>query len=488
MTHQPAERAARGERSLADALTGAAAAPAALAALGGAPSDGDFRLLADHLPALCWIARGDGYIVWYNRRWHAYCGGAPDAMEGWGWQAAHDPETLPRVLQGWAASIAQARPFEMVFPLRGADGLFRPFLTRISPLLDAQGQVVRWFGVNTEIGAQLAAERALGESQGMYEVLTNAMPQMVWSTRPDGRADYFSRQWYAFTGMPPGATDGAAWGDLLHPDDRERAQAQWEHSVATGEAYEVEYRMRHHSGEHRWTLARALPARDSGGAIVRWIGTCTDVHAGKSAAEGADLLSHELSHRIKNIFAIIAGLIALSARRDPAARPFARDLAERVAALGRAHEFARPHSEGAPPDAGAVTLRGLLAQLFDPYEFEGQTRIRVEGDDAPVDDKGATPLGLLFHELATNAAKHGALSWPQGVVTLRIHLEGGHAILTWRETGGPRVAGAPAHEGFGNRLAALSVEQQMGGRLVRNWRPEGLELRVEVALSRLVRS
>ena len=82
----------------------------------------EFRLFADAIPTLCWMARADGYIVWYNRRWHQYCGTTPAAMEGWGWQSVHDPAELPHVLDGWRGSIASGEPFEMVFPLRGADG------------------------------------------------------------------------------------------------------------------------------------------------------------------------------------------------------------------------------------------------------------------------------------------------------------------------------------------------------------------------------
>jgi len=131
----------------------------------GTMSDDQFRLLADNIPTLCWAANGDGYIVWYNRRWHEYCGTTPEEMEGWGWQSVHDPDLLPEVMERWTASVATGEPFEMTFPLRGADGIFRPFLTRIQPVRDASGKVARWFGVNTEISAQVTAEGALRQSE-----------------------------------------------------------------------------------------------------------------------------------------------------------------------------------------------------------------------------------------------------------------------------------------------------------------------------------
>ncbi len=97
-----------------------------------------FRHFADHIPTLAWIANADGYITWYNRRWHEYCGTTPEQMEGWGWKSVHHPDALPAVLEKWQHSIATGEPSEMTFALRGADGVFRPFLTRIAPWRDAE--------------------------------------------------------------------------------------------------------------------------------------------------------------------------------------------------------------------------------------------------------------------------------------------------------------------------------------------------------------
>lgn len=440
-----------------------------------------FRLLADHLPTLCWMARGDGFIVWFNQRWHDYCGSTPASMEGWGWQSVHDPKALPDILVRWTASIATGEPFEMVMPLRGADGQFRPFLTRASPLRDATGAVVRWFGINTDIGPQLRAE-------AQYTVLTEAMPQMVWSSRADGMPDYFNHQWSDFTGSQPGSTAGEGWQAAVHPDDKPRAEELWSSSLASGTPFETEYRLRHHSGAYRWTLGRALPVRNGDGRITRWIGTCTDIHAGKLAAEQNEILTRELSHRIKNIFAIVAGLIRLSARRDPGVGAFARDLLARITALGRAHDYARPHSEQSKPVLANMMLHGLLGELFRPYVEDDGERITVAGHNVPIDDKGATPLALLFHELATNAAKYGALSVPGGRVTVDVSRTGDAVTLVWREIDGPSIAGAPSQEGFGTRLTTMSVEQQLGGSIERRWLTTGLEARVTMPSGGLVRT
>lgn len=126
-------------------------------------SEGRLHLLANGIPNLAWMARPDGHVFWFNSRWHEYTGMAPDETQGWGWQAAVEPDTLPAVLDGWKRSLATGEPFDMAIRLRSAGGDFRPFLTRVVPQRDDAGGVVRWFGTNTDISQQKAAEDALRE-------------------------------------------------------------------------------------------------------------------------------------------------------------------------------------------------------------------------------------------------------------------------------------------------------------------------------------
>ncbi|HUG67448.1 MAG TPA: PAS domain S-box protein, partial [Pirellulaceae bacterium] len=205
-------------------------------------SEEKLRLLADTIPQLAWMAKPDGYIFWYNRRWYEYTGTTPDEMEGWGWQSVHDPETLPKVLDRWKGSIASGEPFDMVFPLRGEDKQFRPFLTRVNPLRDEQGRILYWFGTNTDIGDIRAMEEALRGSEQRFRQLADAMPQIVWTARPDGNIDYLNRRWSEFTGLPQTATNDT-WGPLLHPDDAPAAHERWAACVQKGAPFEMELRL-----------------------------------------------------------------------------------------------------------------------------------------------------------------------------------------------------------------------------------------------------
>jgi PAS domain S-box-containing protein len=127
-------------------------------------SEEKLRLLADTIPQLAWMAHPNGEIYWYNRRWYEYTGTTPEQVAGWNWQSVHDPEVLPAVLERWKTSLSTGEPFDMVFPLRGADGRFRPFLTRVNPLRSGDGRILHWFGTNTDISDIKRMEEALRDA------------------------------------------------------------------------------------------------------------------------------------------------------------------------------------------------------------------------------------------------------------------------------------------------------------------------------------
>ncbi len=130
----------------------------------------EFAGLADNVNQLVWMAKPDGAIFWYNKRWYEYTGTTPEQMQGWGWQSVHDPKELPKVLDRWRHAIATQNPFDMVFPLKGVDGEFRPFLTRVVPIQDESGQLLRWFGTNTDISDLRRAEASLREANARKDI------------------------------------------------------------------------------------------------------------------------------------------------------------------------------------------------------------------------------------------------------------------------------------------------------------------------------
>lgn len=440
-----------------------------------------------------WDAGGDSFVA--GPGLHALLGVEADAPVTLDSLLARVPaKDRPRVAARARELLASPQPFEDEFRLVAPDGSLCWLMVRGRSTEGAAEEEGGIAGVIIDITQRKAVEKELikreaelRESVANFETLADAMPQMIWSTRPDGHHDYYNARWYEFTGVPEGSTDGQAWNGMFHPEDQDGARAKWRHCLATGEPYEIEYRLRHHSGEFRWVLGRAMPVRDAAGRITRWFGTCTDIHDTKRSAEYVELLSHELSHRIKNIFAIIQSLIGLSRRRFPEAAAFSADLQQRIAALGRAHDFARPHSEASRPQQGATTLQALAREILRPYPSMQEGRIVISGEDVPIDDKAATPFALILHELATNAKKYGSLS-RNGHVSIETGCAEGTCTIVWTELGGPRVAGEPPHRGFGTRLATVSVESHLNGTMRREWLPSGLRVTVTCPETSLRRS
>ncbi len=147
----------------------------------------------------------------------------------------------------------------------------------VEPIFDGAGAVTGLFVGGYEVTERKRAEQALWESDARLQAITDSIDQMIWSTLPDGNADFYNQRWYDFTGAPRGSMDDEAWSLMVHPDDRDRAWAKWRHSLETGDLYEIEYRLRHRSGDYRWVLGRAVAMRDDAGEIVRWFGSGTDI-------------------------------------------------------------------------------------------------------------------------------------------------------------------------------------------------------------------
>lgn len=139
----------------------------------------EFLSLANSMPQLVWIAGPEGNVYWFNKRWYDYTGKTDGDNSGWGWESVHDPRFLPEVVRRWKASVDSGEPFEMVFPLRGKDGRFKPFLTRAVPVHDAKGAISRWFGTNTDISGEFELRRQIEESQEQLQTALDASQRLA---------------------------------------------------------------------------------------------------------------------------------------------------------------------------------------------------------------------------------------------------------------------------------------------------------------------
>ncbi len=322
-------------------------------------------------------------------------------------------------------------------------------------------------------------ETALAESEAKFGAVVDSLPQLAWAATPDGQLDYFNARCISFIGSNVEELRGMNWVDFIHEDERSDAASEWREAVRSGQPVELEYRLRRHDGEYRWTIARAVPIRDDEGAITRWFGTNTDIHERREDRDRLALLSGELSHRIKNIFSLVSGLISFEARNQPELKTMTDAVRGRMAALGRAHDYVRPQG----PTKSVSTLRGLLNDLFAPYEDEGGQRIKVRCDDIAMGESASTPLALVFHELATNAVKYGALSNEVGVVVLTVETVDDHLVMEWRECGGP-TRSRSGKASFGTSLIDTSVGRQLRGTIERGW-DDGFTATIRVPIANL---
>jgi PAS domain S-box-containing protein len=241
-----------------------------------------FRMLAESIPQLDWMAQPDGSIYWYNQRWYEYTGTTPEQMLGWGWRSVHDPEVLPKVMERWLASIRTGEPFEMVFPLRGADGTFRQFLTRTVPVRDSTGKVARWFGTNTDITSQQAAEDALRKSEERLRAALAASDTGTYLWDPQrGEFLEFDESLKRLFGLPASAEMGKTEDlvRLVHKDDVPGLLSAVERS-RQGSDFEIEYRVVLPDGHIRWLFDRGkMVFKDGKPAYL--VGACTDTTSRK---------------------------------------------------------------------------------------------------------------------------------------------------------------------------------------------------------------
>jgi two-component sensor histidine kinase len=260
---------------------------------------------------------------------------------------------------------------------------------------------------------------------------------------------------------------------LLHPDDVEALRKIITDFTKGARSYEAEFRVNRPDGEQRWCVGTAAATTDRNGRVVRLSGVTVDITERKRAEERQSLLTREVDHRAKNALTLAQSIVRLTRADD--VKTYVDAVEGRINALARVHTILSLSSwQGAE-------IGRLVAEEIAPYAAGGQ--IRSLGSEVQLQPATAQTLALALHELVTNSAKYGALSTLSGQLSIAWKAEDDMLALTWIETDGPRVR-EPTSRGFGTRSLIASVESQLGGKALFDWRAEGLVCRLSVPLER----
>lgn len=305
----------------------------------------------------------------------------------------------------------------------------------------------------------------------------------LWSWNIDTNNFAMDPRGYELWGVPLGQTlTFECLSEKIHPADRDRVREAFSATKAVEGAYEIDFRTLL-DGDVRW-----ISARGNGGEIGivgrAMTGIFIDISGRKHAEEGHELLAGEMSHRVKNLLAIAAGLTKITSRSSSSTEDMSKQLTHRLIALGRAHDLVRP----LPGSQGKAALLGdLFTVLLSPYDDDGAFagRIRVAVPRMGIGEAGATGLALIVHELATNSLKYGALSSETGTLDISGSQEGDAVSIVWKEHGGPKVTAPPKGDGYGSNLIRQTMEDQFGGEISYDWSGDGLIVTLLVSVNRL---
>ncbi len=248
-------------------------------------SEDHLRLVIDTIPQQIWSGPPEGSLDFCNAQWRLYMGFTQEELQGEGWQRMLHPEDRERVLKAWRESVATGTPYEQEERHRRADGQYRWFLARGVPLRNSDGRIVRWYGTNTDVDDRKQAEDAVRRSEDRLRLVVDTTPAMLHSACPDGYVDFFNHRWLEYVGVPLDDLVGWRWTSVIHPDDLAELMSRWRTSLATGNPFEAEARLRRADGEYRLTLHRKVPLRDQAGNIAKWYGSVIDIEDRKGAED-----------------------------------------------------------------------------------------------------------------------------------------------------------------------------------------------------------
>jgi len=439
-------------------------------------------------------ADADGRITFYNAAAAELWGTEPvlgSTMFCGSWRLYWpDGRLMPHDESPMAIALRERRPLRGVETVaERPDGTRVAFLAYPTPLIDDRGELIGAVNMMVETG-----ERELRVLESQYlAAIVESSDDAILAKNLDGTLTSWNRgaEWLF------GYTAEEAVGQpvtLIIPPDRLDEEPRILARLRKGERIDhFETVRRHKDGSLVDVSLTVSPIKAADGSVVGASKVARDITERRRASERQSLLLGEMNHRVKNLLVLAGSLIALSARSATTVKQLESDVRERLGALARAHELTLPTSpERAVETATATTLHAVIDTVVAPFDDRaevGDRRIRVVGPDVPIAAGGPlTSMALLLHEFATNAAKYGALSTAEGTVSVECAVDGDRLIVTWAEHGGPAMhldAEPPSAEGFGSVLARATVEGQLGGEIVREWRPDGLTIRLSVVRARL---
>ena len=307
---------------------------------------------------------------------------------------------------------------------------------------------------------RLVAERAaaLVESEARFRTLAESIPQIAWAATAEGLVEYYNRRWFEFTGLPVERGRGEGWREVIHPDDVAATEAAWRRAVQTGEPYELEHRLRTADGSYRWVLSRAVPLRDAAGAVAQWLGTATDIHAQREAAEelrrardvaqagsrARDQFMAMMSHELRTPLNAILGYTDLMAsgvsgpttpKQDAQLARVRGSTAHLLGVIDQILTFARDEAGHGAPALEPVPLGAVLRDAAGVAEPLARARglelaVRVPTDGAPV----LTDPGML-RQVVVNLLSNAVKFTDAGGVALDARVEGGELRLEVSDTG-----------------------------------------------------
>jgi PAS domain S-box-containing protein len=568
-------------------------------------SEARFRSMANITPAIIWTADRTGAITFHNQRWLDYTGlTAEENSRDWAERVLH-PDDLERCVSAWNRALEQGTDYEIEVRNRRHDGAYRWFLTRATPIRDAGGRIIEWYGSTTDIHDRKQAEAALQESEqrlqfaleagrmgawawdiasgnvvwspslqeihGLkpgtfggtfadfkrdihpddlerilaavghavetasdyhvtyrmrhpvggirwleafgrcvpgpdgkpielagvctdiserkqaeeallrserrFRTLTSQAPVGIFETDPEGNCLFVNEKWCELAGMPMQAALGKGWANALYAEDRERVFQEWYAAATEAKEFSSEYRFRTPDDRISWLEGSAQAVRDIGGRVTGYIGSIMDITERKRAEAQRELLVAELSHRVKNTLAIVISIARQSFSKTRNNEDAHASFEARIRAL------AQTHSRLAEANWSGVSLQTIVLDEVAPYRREDGANVRISGPSVSLSPKSAVTLGMALHELATNAAKYGALSGKEGSVEVSWELDAPACELriSWSEQGGPAVA-PPVGSGFGRLLLERALASDLAGRVSLDFARDGLNCLIAIPL------